>query len=74
LRFKLEDSNILLVTSLIEKTKKERWRVVYITKDIKDATLGIDVKVGDVVMSLLDQNNKVIYIRQLRKIFFTGGK
>ena len=50
------------------------WRCALITKEIKSSPTKLDLKKGDVVMTLLGDDENILYFRQLRKIKLTAGK
>lgn len=68
LQYKFVDKGIIDVFHRTNERFKEVWRCALVTEDI--AVIGQDDKVekGDILMSLLDANNTVIYVRQMRKV------
>lgn len=68
LRFTFERKGILKVTSTKKKEVNELWRCAVVTKDVSNKQYGIDLKKGDVLQSLLGKENKILYVRQMRKI------
>ncbi len=52
----------------------ERWVCHFVTKDVKDASRQVDLRQGDVVMTLLGREGKPIFIRQLRRLSNVSGR
>lgn len=46
---------------------KELWICHFVTTHVKDASRQVDLRKGDVVMTLLDRQGAPLYIRQLRR-------
>lgn len=68
LRFQIEKKGMMKVTSIEKKEVNELWRCVLVTKNITEKTLGIELKKGDLLQTLIGTNNKILYVRQMRKI------
>lgn len=68
LRFNIEKNGIMKVTSSKKKEIDERWRCAVVTQNITEKEMGIALQKGDLIQSLIDNNNKILYIRQMRKI------
>ena len=46
----------------------ELWAASFVTKDKADAARKVDLRQGDVVMTLLDKKGRPLYVRQMRKL------
>ncbi len=47
---------------------RELWICHFVTRRVKDAAREVDLRKGDVVMTLLDGRGKALYIRQMRRV------
>ena len=68
LRYVFDSKGFMRITSVKKKEIDELWRTAIITKNIEFETTGFKFQKGDIVQSLLDKNNKILYVRQMRKI------
>ncbi len=46
----------------------ELWRAFYVTRDTVDASGKVDLRKGDIVMTLMGRDRKPTYARQIRKL------
>lgn len=53
---------------------RELWVCHLVTKHVEDASHQVDLRQGDVVMTLLDRNGKPLFIRQLRRMSDASGR
>jgi len=44
-----------------------KWRCSVVTRDVKIDSVGVDLKKGDVIMTMLAPNGNVVYFRQMRR-------
>ena len=44
-----------------------RWRCSVVTKDVSIKDIGVELKKGDVIMTMLAPNGNVVYFRQMRR-------
>ena len=47
---------------------EELWQAFYVTRDTSDATGKVDLRAGDIVMTLLDSSGNPLYVRQMRSL------
>ena len=50
------------------RASEERWRCSIAEKDMKVPALNVEIKKGDILMTLLAKDNTIIYFRLLRRI------
>ena len=53
---------------------RELWICHFVTRRVKDAPRQVDLRPGDVVMTLLDRQGKPVFIRQLRRTNDASGR
>jgi hypothetical protein len=46
----------------------ELWRAFYVTRDTVDTSGKVDLREGDIVMTLMGRDRKPVYARQMRKL------
>jgi hypothetical protein len=68
LMYSFDSKGMMRISNPKKKEINELWRTALITKNIDFETTGFKFLKGDVVQSLLDKNNKILYVRQMRKI------
>ena len=59
------------IATMVAKDKgvdKTRWRCSLVTKDVSNRQLGVELKKGDIIMTMLAPNGNVVYYRQLRRV------
>ena len=59
------------IASMVAKDKsvdKTLWRCSLVTKNVENRQLGVEVKKGDIIMTMLAPNGNVVYYRQLRRV------
>jgi hypothetical protein len=44
-----------------------KWRCAVVTKNVTSKKFGVDLKKGDVIMTMLAPNGNVVYFRQMRR-------
>lgn len=68
LRYKFIDKGVVEFFHQKNKKFKEIWRCALVTENLPPGLSETKVEKGDLLMSLLDANNTVIYVRQMRKV------
>jgi hypothetical protein len=68
------DKNVLRTTRSDLPDRKETWSCSMIVEEKHDFSKNVALNKGDLVMSLLNRDGKVVYVRQLRKLSPATGK
>jgi len=68
LYFSFEKQGIMKIRSTEKASVEELWRCAVVTKDVEEKSADISLKKGDLLLTLIDAHNKILYVRQLKKI------